>query len=176
MAPEITDADSNSMQRRSRLVRWGVFVFHCWVAVIVTTLTTLLLGAFVEQFTGERIGAVIFGGPLFGAFLIIGFCFGFWINRWLGSNLAKWAWVPALALLSIFLQDQIHTHGSQGTLHEIWINYFGNSNCGGTECVYELVGTWPLFSSIGYSLGSLVGQRLRKKTPSQSKPSGVVPT
>ena len=150
------------MQSRSRLVRLGVFAFHCWTAIIVTTLITLGLGAFVEHFTGESIGDVIFGGPCFIAFLAVGFCLGFWINRWLKSKLAKWVWVRALALWCVFLQDQIRMPGPQGVLHSIWTNYFGNSNCGGTECVYELVGTWPLFSSIGYSIGSFVGCRKKQ--------------
>jgi hypothetical protein len=127
--------------------------------MIVSTLITVFLGAFVERFTAEQVAEFIFQGPFFVAFLTIGFCLGFWINRWLNSKLAKWVWVPALALLCVFLQDQIRYPGPQGILSEIWTNYFGNSNCGGTECVYGLFGTWPLFSSIGYSIGSVIGRK-----------------
>ena len=158
------------------LVRLGIFMFHVFVAMIGSTLMAIFLGAIVAYFAGERIAEAVFAGPLFLPFLAVGFFFGLATSDSLNLKSGQWVWAVALGVLLVFLQDQIRTSSPQGILHDIWVDYFGNSNCGGTECAYELVGTWPLFSSIGYSLGSLVGQRLRKKTLSQAKPSGVVPT
>lgn len=181
MARALPNPGPYSMQNRSRLVRFGVFAFHCWVATIASTLIALFVGAFVVRFIGEQAGdalAAILGGPFFLAFLAVGFCLGFWINRWLKSALAKWVWILPLIGCLVLMIGQIRYADPGGVLHEIWVDYFGNGNCGGTECLGEVFGTWPLFSAIGYAIGSSLGRKRkpgvalsskRDSTPSRSQ-------
>ena len=153
-------------------LRVAIFCVHCFAAIIATTFVTMALGAVTSIVFGERTFGLIFQGPLFFAFLTVGFCSGLSINSGFKSNSAQWVWVVQLCFLAILMRDQFQSPGSQGVLHDIWFNYFGRSNCGGTECVYELFGTWPLFSSIGYSIGSLAARSFIRRNAATTKSSG----
>lgn len=152
-------------------LRAVIFCLHCFAGIVAATIVTMLLAAVTESATGKKLYDIIFGGPFFFAFLTVGFCSGLGINSRLKSKSAQWVWVVQLCFLAILMQDQIHWPGPQGVLHDIWLGYFGNSNCGETECVYELLGTWPLFSSVGYSIGSLAARPFARKKAAVTKTS-----
>lgn len=146
---------------RSRFERTGIFVLHSMTATVVTVLIVLFTDMAFEKWIGAERSDRIVGGPFFFPFLVVGFGLGYLINKQLKSKSAQWVWVLPLLLFSILLTDQIRYPDAQGRLYDIWLAYFGNNdtNCGGTECLYELLGTWPLFSAMAYAIGSLAARK-----------------
>lgn len=124
----------------------GFYLLH----LVAIGITTFLLAMFVAACIGavnQRVGDFLFEAPLFPGEIILGFCSGFVVDRFLGSSSAKWTWVvPALLLLSDFLSS-IHGSSMSSTSQ-----YFFAGKC--SDCVEVMFMVAPFYTSIAYSLGA----------------------
>lgn len=92
--------------------------------------------------------------------IIAGILVGWFFYRRLPSRLAFAAWLPPAVFLS---WSALSWHRTIPVYDSTWDTYFGR-NCGGSECLYELFLTMPLYASLGYLLGAGLCKLLRAHT------------
>ena len=130
---------------------FGFYLLH----LIATGVTTFLAAMFLAACIGavnQRVGDLLFGAPVFLGEIILGFCSGFMINRFLGSSSARWIWiVPALLLLADF-PSFVRSSSLNYTLQ-----YFFAGKC--SDCVEVMLMVAPFYGSIAYSLGAWAALR-----------------
>jgi hypothetical protein len=91
------------------------------------------------------------GEPYFALPVLTGFFLGVLSSRFFRSSSAAWVWVlPTIILVWNLLSW--HNGGYRPYWPDVWNNYFG-SNCGSSECLYELFITAPFYTSFAYTLG-----------------------
>ncbi len=97
-------------------------------------------------------GEPLFVFPIFAAVL-----FGFlsWRRRW--SSSALWVWVLPLVNL-IFNVFTWRTGGFHQYWPDVWNDFFG-SQCGSSECAYEVFVTAPTYTSAAYALGYALARK-----------------
>jgi hypothetical protein len=130
-------------------------------ALVIAAFTHSTHGNIVDRMvTGAifRFGAdnPFFLGPIF-AGLILGI-----LPRFLDRS-AGLVWpIPALILIvTAFTWNSTYTPRSHWA--DVWSNLFG-SDCGSSECMYELLVTAPFYTSIAYSLGWYLSRTLLRRT------------
>lgn len=84
------------------------------------------------------------------AYAAAGIALGYVINGRLPSRLGMWVWVPLFLWLVALMHDFA---APLGAWRGIWTNFF-TDRCDSSECLYELLGTWPFLGSLGYSMGT----------------------
>lgn len=98
-----------------------------------------------DQFILKAAGEPYFVFPVF-----IGFALGGLSYRYSRSSSAAWVWVlPTIALVWNVLTWK---NGGDPYWPDVWNNYFG-SQCGSSECLYELFVTMPFYTSLAYAVG-----------------------
>jgi len=97
--------------------------------------------------------------PYFAFPVITAFALGILSHRYFRSSSAVWVWVlPAIILVwNLFTWK---TGGFHPYWPDVWNNYFG-SDCGSSECVYELFVTAPFYTSLAYTLGWITKRALK---------------
>jgi hypothetical protein len=91
------------------------------------------------------------------------------INKEAGNKAAMWVWVAGTAWLCLEMYNESRSWDF-GRAHSraeyIVNNFFGpTSKCSATECLSELFAKTPFASTVGYSIGGVIGyiERLRRK-------------
>jgi len=92
------------------------------------------------------------GEPIWLPEIISGLFWGMFFYRRVPSTLAFLAWLPQGAFLFWSASTWYRT---MATYDSTWHTYFGK-NCGGSECLYELFLTMPLYTGISYTVGALL--------------------
>jgi len=102
--------------------------------------------------------------PYYVGIVLSGFVLGAFSYRFFRSRAAYWVWIIPAGILvwNIFTWEAAP---SQPYWPEVWNNYFG-SDCGGSECVYEVFVTVPFYSSLAYALGSITTTLVRRSAGS----------
>jgi hypothetical protein len=91
------------------------------------------------------------GEPYFALPVVAGLFLGVMSGRFFRSSSAAWVWVvPTIILVWNLFSWQ--NGGYRPYWPDVWNNYFG-SNCGSSECLYELFVTAPFYTSVAYTLG-----------------------
>lgn len=108
--------------------------------------------------------------PCFAGYWAVGALVGFWLNRRDCSRAASWVWLAPLALTAFSLPVYFRFPMDLGW-SGVWTAYF-SKNCGGSECLVELMETAPLITCVAYSLGALwarrqcrAGDRVSRRSP-----------
>jgi hypothetical protein len=129
-------------------------------AVLVAAITKNTSGGNWVDHIAEQPILRAAGEPYFAFPVITSFVFGALSRRYSRSSSAAWVWVlPAIILVwNLFTWE---TGGVGPYWPDVWNNYFG-SDCGGSECVYELFVTAPFYTSLAYSLGWVTMHALKK--------------
>jgi hypothetical protein len=132
------------------------------MATIALFLPALVIAAFTENTSGGNFfdhvvdQRLLHAGdePYFLAPILAGFVLGGLSHRFFGTRAAAWVWVPPAVVLlwNIFTWKN---GGYRPYWPDVWHNYFG-SDCGGSECLYELFVTAPFYTSVAYSLGWII--------------------
>jgi hypothetical protein len=145
------------------------FVLHQFIATVgallLGTVVVFLLAALVAVFTRTpsegllervtepplfKLGA---DNPYFVGPILMAFVLGWTSRRYLDSRAAAWVWVlPALALVWNLMTWK--SYSPLGHWADVEANFF-TTNCGDSDCLYELFVTAPFYTSIAYSLGRL---------------------
>jgi hypothetical protein len=97
------------------------------------------------------------GEPIWLPCIAAGLLAGQFLYRSIPSRLAFLAWLPPAAFL---LWSAWSWQKSMAVYDSTWDTYFGK-NCGGSECLYELLLTAPFYTGLGYSLGALLRSVMR---------------
>jgi hypothetical protein len=85
--------------------------------------------------------------------ILAGLCLGFFCYRRVRSKIAFAVWIFPATFLA---WSAIYWHRTMSVYDSTWDTYFG-SQCGGSECLYELFLTAPFYSSLAYSVGATFG-------------------
>jgi len=89
--------------------------------------------------------------PYFGGPILVAFILGWISRRYFKSRVAAWVWVP----MTLALLWNITTWRSYSPLShwgDVRANFF-TSDCGDSDCLYEMLVTGPFYTSVAYSLG-----------------------
>lgn len=133
-------------------MRFGRYVLHVAIATV---------GGLIFAFFGSSVfsGGAVFNEPVWSAAIIGGAVLGFLVNRRFRDGYAALAWVIPLVWVVYGVFDEAHhfSHAwsQQTLLGDLWDNFFG-ADCGGSECLYELLFSAPFLSSLAYSLSALL--------------------
>jgi len=119
-------------------------------------------GNFVDHVIDQRVFRVLSDNPYFLGPILVAFISGVILYRFWATRVALTVWVlPAAILLwNIWTWK---SYSPRSDLADAWANYFG-SDCGGTECTYELFVTAPFLTSSAFSLGWVI-RRIFDKLP-----------
>ena len=113
--------------------------FVAFVSVAGVSVIAKLFGSWQPGFLGSLT-----------IYIAIGIAVGCLVNEQYTSRVAMWAWAPVFLWLLVLMHD---FGGPFGGWREIWTNFF-TGQCDSSECMYELLGTWPFFGSLGYCVGA----------------------
>lgn len=130
------------------LRRFGTFLLHVILIGIDAFVISLFLAVGLEKLNlSERVIDFIFlWGPAFPGESILGFLIGFWVNRFLQSKSAKWAWIP----FAVFALWGIYSFKPLGAAYGV--RYLFGTAC--VQCADQLLVVNPFVASIAYSLGA----------------------
>ena len=138
-------------------------------------------GVVVSHFAGAVIASVAIGFFPEGAFnkvlyntwldvfvpfmTVTAAALGFVVARKWNDRRAIWTWIPGLIWFGLAAFDLANGRKDtwpHSTLPMLFDNLLGPTDrCAGSECVYELFCTAPLFCSIAYSIASWITLRAR---------------
>jgi hypothetical protein len=108
----------------------------------------------VDQHILRAAGEPYFIFPVLAAFML-----GLLSHRYSQSTSASWVWVlPTVILIWNLLTWK--NGGFRPYWPDVWNNYFG-SDCGSSECMYELFVTAPFYASLAYTFGWLTNHHLK---------------
>lgn len=101
--------------------------------------------------------------PFAPAISVIAMLLGFYIAPRLLPGGAFLAWLPGLLWLGYGMWDESrHWNPSWSDVPSRWqyaVNNFLTTRCGSTECLGELIFTYPFAASVAYSVGAIAGRR-----------------
>ncbi|HWY57125.1 MAG TPA: hypothetical protein VNZ03_21850 [Terriglobales bacterium] len=129
------------------------------VGILAATIPAVLVAAAMKNTSGGNWADHIAeqhilnaaGEPYFVFPVLAAFAFGVLSHRYSRSLSAMWVWVlPAIILIWNVVTWK--TGGFRPYWADVWNNFFG-SDCGSSECVYELFVTAPFYTSLAYTLG-----------------------
>jgi len=144
-----------------------------WVRELLLHAAFAAVGSSILAIFMTRLISLLHWQPTFLSEIVIyvaaGFPVGYCMNSRFPSRFGPLAWT-LLFLWMLFSMTDFARPGHVD-LHQIWANFFTNQ-CGDSECLYEVLGTLPLFGSVGYSFGAWLVLRhgLRWPTAGQSAP------
>ena len=156
--------------QKMRLSRTLEFVFQSIIATIGALVVGMICGAapaivaalvvksssagsFEDRLVSLRIFRVLVDSPYFLGPIIVAFILGAFASRAWETNAGLWVWLlPTGILVWNLLTWKSYT--SRTNWVDAWANYFG-SDCGDSECLYELLVTAPFYTSVAYSLGCI---------------------
>jgi hypothetical protein len=136
----------------------GAMLLGVLATMILATLTAVFAkGSHPGDFLDLVVDQYIVKGvdqPYYPMLILAGFTLGSLNLLFFRTRTAVWVWVLPLCILlwNIFTWE---TGGHAGYWQDVWANYF-SSNCGSSECLYELFVTVPFYVSSAYSIGWLV--------------------
>jgi hypothetical protein len=108
-------------------------------------------GNFVDHLVDQRVFRVLVDNPYFLGPIVAAFVLGLFSNRVWKTNAGFWVWLfPAVILVWNVFSWKSYT--SRSNLADAGANYFA-SDCGGSECLYEVLVTAPFYTSVAYSAG-----------------------
>jgi hypothetical protein len=126
------------------------------VTVIVALSTAIsdksASGSFIDHMVGQPVFMGV-GQPYYPVLILAGLTLGLVSPRFFHAGGAPWVWVLPLTVL-LWHVFTWRNHGYLPYWSDIWNNYFG-SNCGSSECLYELFVTVPFYASAAYTAGWL---------------------
>jgi len=127
------------------------FVAALLPAVLIAAVTKNTSGGDWGDHVADQSILKAAGEPYFMFPVIAGLAFGALSYRYSRSSSAAWVWVlPAIVLIWNVLTWK--TGGLSPYWPDVWNNYFG-SDCGSSECLYELFVTMPFYTSLAYAAG-----------------------
>jgi hypothetical protein len=141
---------------QSTVATIGAFVLGAICGLVPSIVIALLLknsgpGNFVDHLVDQRVFRVLVDNPYFLGPIVVAFALGILSHRVWKTKSALWVWLlPTIVLVWNVLTWKSYTTRSNWA--DAWANYFG-SDCGGSECLYEVFVTAPFYTSIAYSLG-----------------------
>lgn len=136
----------------------GAFVLGAIGALLSSIVVGLLTrnsgpGDFMDHLVDQRVFRVLVDNPYFLCPIVAAFVLGLFSHRVWKTNASFWLWVvPAVFLVWNVFSWKSYT--SRSNLADAWANYFG-SDCGESECLYEVLVTAPFYTSVAYSVGSI---------------------
>lgn len=154
------------------LIRWlracGFYLIHAVIAGIAVFLVTTFLGAGVGRLD-TKVADVLFGGPIFLPYIVVGAVTGFFINGAVRSKSAKWAWmIPFLPILYDF-------HSFENLGWKFTFTYlFGPKQGAGIEQLFTIA---PFYGAVAYSVGAWAALRrkaIREKVGEKSGTARVL--
>lgn len=126
---------------------------------LAATIPAVLIAAVTKNTSGGNWGDHLVeqpvlraaGEPYFALPVISAFFLGVLSHRYSRSSSAAWVWVlPTVVLIwNLFTWK---TGGFRPYWPDVWNNYF-SSDCGSSECLYEIFVTAPFYTSLAYTLG-----------------------
>jgi hypothetical protein len=142
----------------------GAILFGGWVHFVLPYFS-LPLGIFATWIielsyspAGEQhtLSGSVIETPLYLPEIVAGLLFGWFLFKVWPSRTAFLAWLVPLALLAW----SAWSNRTMAVWDSTWDTYFGR-NCGGSECLYQVLLTVPFYASIAYSLGAFIRFRTR---------------
>jgi len=134
----------------------GEFLVHTVAATlgafIITALVIALAGKLLSGWQPALLGTTL------AIYAAAGVAVGYWINIRYPSPLGSWVWILPFIWIFVLMSD--YARPGHVDWHQIWIAFFTN-RCDASECMYELTGTFPFVSSVGYSVAAWVALRRR---------------
>jgi hypothetical protein len=122
----------------------------------------LTVGVLLLLHSDQGFISKVIDGPVPLAAIIAGFWIGRLCNRWLPSRTALFSWIPP----AVFLTWNAWVWQKSMSIYDsTWDTYFG-SNCGGSECLYQLFLTVPFYTALAYSAGALTTRKTRRPAAS----------
>jgi len=121
---------------------------------VVTVLQEIGLDGLLRRFNFDAWYLPIVWGP--------GFLLGFLVNRRTLHRAACFVWLPGQVWLATGILGKI-SHGYNWTQVRIDLFPLKASECGATECLDVLFGTWPALNSITYSIGAAIALSCRPR-------------
>jgi hypothetical protein len=151
-------------------IRIAEVLTHFLFAVCISLALGLPLEAVAEK---HLIATALM--PLPPAIVLVGFLLGIFVQRKVGRRSGIWVWIPGLLWLCLGVQELSSgwevSWSKQSRIHYVFVQLFGStSKCLGSECLYELVYTWPCFAAISYAGGYLLSQLMQAKRGASSLP------
>lgn len=127
---------------------------HSLAAYVSVAMAFLLESPITEKWPAAGRNDTVVGhfieSPVWGLGIICAFALGCAVYLILRSNSALFAWwVPVLLLIWNVLTWPSSGSGSVS-------DTFFTADCGGSECVYQLLVTAPFYASVAYAFGALV--------------------
>jgi hypothetical protein len=142
----------------------GASILAIFVAIAAGVVTASLTrnttgGGFMDQVAAQP-SRLLIQQPYYVGIVLGGFVLGTFSHRFFRPRAAYWVWIIPAGILvwNIFTWEAAP---SQLYWPDVWNNYFG-SDCGGSECVYEVFVTVPFYSSFAYALGSIATALVRR--------------
>jgi hypothetical protein len=109
-----------------------------------------------------------------------GFVLGFLINRRMRHRAACFVLIPGLIWLFLGVLETIASwkQGGKTAMAQVQSDLFPTTqsdyaSCGSTECLGQLVYTWPALNALTYSLGAAAGLLSRRGEANADEPSEV---
>ncbi len=136
----------------------GVLVLGFVLTLLLALLTAAVTpnhprGNFVDHMVDQFV-FIGFNPPYYFTPILVALILGGISRHFFSTRSAAWVWILPLGILlwNTFTWET----GGYGTYWQgVWNNYFG-SDCGSSECLYELFVTVPFYTSVAYSFGWLV--------------------
>ena len=142
----------------------GALLLGVGAALILATLIAFFTrtpdGNLVDKVVAEPLFKIGADNPYYAGPILMAFILG-WVARRSESRSAAWMWVlPTLSLVWNVMSWK--SHSPLPRWEDVRANFF-TSNCGDSDCIYELLVTAPFYTSVAYSLGSIVRNLGRMK-------------
>ncbi len=153
---------------KTRKLDIGWFLLNLCIAtvggVVIGTAVAMFLVPVLDRISSRASAALDFEPFV----LLAGFLLGWLVNRRFPRKAALWIWlVPFVFLVYDILTWSTKWLEGQTWLGNVWDVFFGN--CGGTDCIYQLTVTYPLYASAAYSLAALICITLGRRPASHNK-------
>ncbi len=120
-------------------------------ALVIAAVTKPPGSSLIDRMVDQSLFRVGVDNPYFAGPILAGFILGVLSHRWFRSSSAPWVWLlPAMILA--FNVATWKSHIARSNFSDAWANYF-TSDCGASECLYEILITAPFYTSVAYTVG-----------------------
>jgi hypothetical protein len=138
-------------------------LFHLlaiYPAFLVGVLVSLPIVAILPA-TGQQVSVSgrLLEEPFWVPEIAAGFCAGWFFYKRLPSKIALMAWIAPAVFLG---WSAWSWHQTASMYDHTWETYFG-SQCGGSDCIYQLFLTGPFYTSVAYSLAAAIEKIARAR-------------